>query len=123
MTAATIRYKPHMGEIVHLSGQEYIYIYIRVASEPRRGSGGQGIIARAIPTWPRPRTIVLCLDCSNSTPRNDRSRVESGGEDAEEGGRGGGEALEGTDGGGGGGGSEGRGASAHQTTNNLALTL
>ena len=102
----------------------YIYIYIRVASEPRRGSGGQGIIARAIPTWPRPRTIVLCLDCSNSTPRNDRSRVESGGEDAEEGGRGGGgEALEGTDGGGGGGGSEGRGASAHQTTNNLALTL
>ena len=42
----------------------YIYIYIRVASEPRRGSGGQGIIARAIPTWPRPRTIVLFLDCS-----------------------------------------------------------
>jgi hypothetical protein len=84
----------------------YIYIYIRVASEPRRGSGGQGIIARAIPTWPRPRTIVLCLDCSNSTPRNDRSRVESGGEDAEEGGRGGGEALEGTDGGGGGGGAK-----------------
>ena len=41
----------------------YIYIYIRVASEPRRGSGGQGIIARAIPTWPRPRTIVLFLDC------------------------------------------------------------
>ena len=100
-----------------------------------RGEGGRGeqvrppakrlilcIITRAIPTWPRPRTIVLCLDCSNSTPRNDRSRVESGGEDAEEGGRGGGEALEGTDGGGGGG-SEGRGASAHQTTNNLALTL